>query len=289
VPAAAQARRARETGGHFVPDWYDLPVVPDYVAGVARTGATVRHVSRWLNAMTVVANEAQARAIAQLPYVRILTPARLSRRIAPYSTGSLPPPTGGGSEGGGKGGQTPKAPGMEQATQVYSQVYPKPASYGASFTQLNEIHSTAANDSGWTGASVYVAMFDTGYDKSHPALSPLNKIAEYDFVFGDAETANQANDVVGQWDHGTGTWSVVGGYWPSNLVGAAFNSRFLLAKTEDTRSETPVEEDNWVAAVEWGDSLGCEVISSSLAYLDFDGTVNDYTWANLDGRTTVVT
>jgi len=291
VPAAAQARRARETGGKFVPDLYDLPVDPGYVAAVARTGVTVRHVSRWLNAMTVIANESEARAIAQLPYVRILTPARQSRKIAPYSTGSLPPGGGIGGGTGGSQGQAPQAPSMQQEGQVYSQVLPKPldTNYGASTTPLNDIHSIAANDSGWTGASVVVAMFDSGFDKNHPALSPLNKIAEYDFVFGDTETANQANDNPGAWDHGTGTWSVLGGYMPGSLMGAAFNSRFLLAKTEDIRSETPVEEDNWVAAVEWGDSLGCEVISSSLAYLQFDNSADDYTWANLDGRTTVVT
>ena len=82
---------------------------------------------------------------------------------------------------------------------------------------------------------------------------------------------------------------MLGGYYPSNMIGAAFNARFFLAKTEDIRSETPVEEDNWVAAAEWADSIGVDVISSSLAYLDFDGTANDYNYSNLDGHTTVVT
>jgi Subtilase family/FlgD Ig-like domain len=283
----ARRRRAKETGGRLVPDYYDLPVVTSYVDAVARTGARVRHVSKWLNAMTVEADESEARAIAGLPYVRLVTPARRSRRIEPVSTAPLPPgssPQGTAPQGGGPQGAGPVPPGAEWA----SPTLPKPTAYGASTTPLTGINAIAAHDSGWSAATVVVAMFDTGFDKNHQALSSLLRVAERDFVFGDSETANQAQDVTGQWDHGTGTWSVLGGYYPANLVGPAYNARFLLAKTEDIRSEAPVEEDNWVAAAEWADSLGAEVISSSLAYFDFDGTANDYTYSDLDGYTTVI-
>ena len=95
VDPRARARRARETGGRFVPDYYDLPVAPSYVDAVTATGAEVRHVSRWLNAMTVVADEGQARKIAALPFVRRVTPARASRRIQEVSVapGALEAPS----------------------------------------------------------------------------------------------------------------------------------------------------------------------------------------------------
>ncbi len=287
VTEEARARRARETGGRFVPDYYDLPVAPDYVEAVARTGAAVRHVSRWLNAMTVEADESEARLIASLPFVRVVTPARRSRRIAPVPEGSVPPSQGGQeSPTRGEGLEVPR---FRTELLGSAPTLPKPVAYGASTTPLTGINAIAAHDSGWSAASIIVAMFDSGFDKTHNATSPLLRIAEHDFIFNDGETANQPGDVAGQWDHGTGTWSVLGGYYQSNMIGPAFNARFLLAKTEDVRTETPVEEDNWVAAVEWADSIGAEVISSSLAYLDFDGTANDYTYANLDGHTTVVT
>jgi hypothetical protein len=163
-----------------------------------------------------------------------------------------------------------------------------PTGYGPSITQLNDIRVPAVHDSGYSGAGVILAMFDTGFNKGHSATIQLKRIAEWDFVWEDNETANQANDAVSQWDHGTGTWAVAGGYWINNLIGPAFNASFALAKTEYVPTETPAEEDNWMAAAEWADSLGADVISSSLAYLDFDGTANDYTWAQLDGHTTVV-
>ncbi len=285
VTERARARRARETGGRFVPDYYDLPVSGRYVDAVARTGALTRHVSRWLNGMTVEADESQARLIASLPFVRIVSPAQRSRRVETLPAEPLAPwPGQGGPPASRPGTESPRAP-FEWDGSAPTLV--KPVNYGASFTPLNALNVIAAFDSGWSAATITVAMFDAGFDKAHNATSPLLRIAEYDFVFHDGETANQPGDAAGAWDHGTGTWSVLGGYYPNNMVGPAFNARFLLAKTEDIRSETPVEEDNWVAAVEWADSIGADVISSSLAYFDFDGTANDYTYTDLNGYTTV--
>ena len=291
VDPRARARRARETGGRFAPDYYDLPVASSYVDAVTATGAEVRHVSRWLNALTVVANEGEARRIAALPFVRRVTPARASRRI--QEVGVAPGAPQAPSEQGFLRDAGPRPGDLPAGTVAEDGQFmslPKPCSscYGGAITQLSGINVPAAHDSGWSGASVRVAMFDTGFDKSHESLSLLAKLAERDFIFHDGETANQAGDANSQWEHGTGTWSVLGGYRTFSQIGPAFNAQFVLAKTEDVRSETPVEEDNWVAAAEWADSLGVDVISSSLAYLDFDGTVGDYQYTDLDGYTTVV-
>ncbi|HEX7077680.1 MAG TPA: S8 family serine peptidase [Candidatus Eisenbacteria bacterium] len=286
LTARARARRARETDGRFVADATDLPVPSVYVDAVSATGASIRHVSRWLDAVSVTAGEAEARRIAALPFVRAVLPLRPSRRVGTVGeVVPVPPGTGdGGREGSG-------ALGIEPGGRLASELA-KPSSYGSSLTQLASINVPAAHDSGWSGANEIVAMFDTGFNKSHSATIQLKRLAEWDFVFGDGETANQVNDATAAWDHGTGTWAVAGGYYLNNLIGPAYNATFLLAKTEDVRSETPVEEDNWVAAAEWADSIGADVISSSLAYLDFDPqgpSPGDYTYADLDGYTTVVT
>lgn len=293
VPPNARARRARETGGTFVPDWYDIPVRSEYVDAVRATGARVRHVSRWLNAMTVVADEAEARRIAALEFVRAVLPARPSRRVEPVSVGpehegAAPMPESQESPGSPES-DLRRAAGERPGIRPAFAALPKPLNYGGSLQPLTGINVPAAHDSGWSGASIVLAMLDSGYDRNHNATSLLTTIGERDFIFHDGNTADEpGEDVSGQWQHGTGCWSVAGGYWQNNVVGAAFNSRFVLAKTEDIRSETPIEEDNWVAAAEWADSLGAHVISSSLAYLDFDGTANDYSYSDLDGYTTVV-
>jgi hypothetical protein len=284
-------RRARENGGAFVPDYYDVPVPQAYVDAVASSGARVRQVSRWLNAVSVEADDAAARRIAAYPFVRVVTPVARSRRVAPVEQGAPWTRTPrAGSNAGGESIEGTRGPeGSLRGPADLAPALDLPGDYGSAFNQMNSINSIAAQDSGFTGAGVVLAMFDTGYRKTHSALSPLKRIAEWDFIFHDGNTANEGTDWASQWDHGTGTWSVAGGYAPSTLVGPAFNASFLLAKTEDVRSETPVEEDNWVAAAEWADSIGADVISSSLAYLDFDPPNQDYSYTDLNGATTVVT
>src|SRR5687767_6126033 len=251
----ARDRRAREQDGVFSADFDDVPVRSGYVQSVAATGARVRHVSKWLNAVSVMADMTEARRISGLPFVRAILPLRLSRRVAPVSVGPSIVPAGpaGGTE------LAPRLPGKDARAGALQ----KPTNYGASTLQLNGIQVIAVHDSGYSGAGVILAMFDTGYNKSHSATIQLKRIAERDFVWHDGETANQAGDAVSQWDHGTGTWGTAGGYWVGNLIGPAYNATFALAKTEYVPSETPVEEDNWVAAAEWSDSLGVDVISSS--------------------------
>jgi subtilisin family serine protease len=285
VEGRARARRVRESGGRFVPDYYDVPVPALYVEGVRSTGAQVRHVSRWLDAVSVMAGPAAVSRIASLPYVRSIAPVGRARRNQPVGP-IAPLPTREAPLTPFERGLLESAPSRELGNASVS--LDPPSGYGSSLIQLNGINAKAAQDSGYTAAGVVVAMLDTGFNKGHDATVRLKRIAEYDFVFGDSETANQVGDQIDQWDHGTGTWSVLGGYAPNSLIGPAYNASFLLAKTEDNRSESPVEEDNWLAAVEWGDSLGADVISSSLAYFFFDNATLNHTYAQMDGKTTVV-
>lgn len=127
-------------------------------------------------------------------------------------------------------------------------------------------------------------MLDTGFRKSHQAFRNARLLAEWDFVNGDGDVQQDLSDPNDYSDaHGTGTWSVLGGFSPGQLFGPAYGADFLLAKTETTSFERPIEEDYWVAGIEWAESLGAEVISSSLGYTDW------YTFADMDGRTAVTT
>ncbi|MEO6695891.1 MAG: S8 family serine peptidase, partial [Ignavibacteria bacterium] len=95
---------------------------------------------------------------------------------------------------------------------------------------------------------------------------------------------------MGEGSHGTQTLSLVAGYKPGNLISPAFRSRYLLAKTENTESETPLEEDNWIAAAEWADSLGADIITSSLGYIGMDqGSSHSYDWQWMNGDSCLIT
>ena len=109
-------------------------------------------------------------------------------------------------------------------------------------------------------------------------------VATYDFIFGDSIVADQAGqDSAGQDFHGTAVLSAMAGFRDSVLIGPAYGADLLVAKTEWVPTETPPEEDNYVAALEWADSLGVRITSSSLGYIDW------YTPNDLDGHTAVTT
>ncbi|MFQ6610118.1 MAG: S8 family serine peptidase, partial [Fidelibacterota bacterium] len=97
------------------------------------------------------------------------------------------------------------------------------------------------------------------------------------------ETQNEPGDPENSHNHGTYTLSTLGGSFEGQLYGPAYNAQFLLAKTEDVSQEVPVEEDWYVAGLEWGESLGADVASSSLGYIDW------YTYEDLDGQSAVTT
>jgi len=85
--------------------------------------------------------------------------------------------------------------------------------------------------------------------------------------------------------HGTNVLSCIVSYIPGDLVGTAPKVCVYLAKTEDGRSENKIEEDNWVAGIEWADSLGCDVINSSLGYTKFDDSLQVREYRDLNGHT----
>ncbi len=161
--------------------------------------------------------------------------------------------------------------------------------YGQSYTQLNQITVPQVHDLGFTGAGVTICMMDAGFDRwtTHQAFSSMNVIATWDFVNGDADVENGSD--MGEGSHGTSTLSLIGGFYEGQLIGPAFGADFILTKTENTDSETPIEEDNWIAAMEWADSIGVDVTSTSLGYIGFDPPYTSYTWQDMDGNTCRIT
>lgn len=276
-PAAeAIAQRAAERitlkGNSAVSAEAERPVSVDYLGQIERLGARVWQTSRWLNAASIWVNPQKLSALERLPFVTGFRPvARFVRKPDPE----------------------PAEPAFElpllKATEAaYAD------SYGPTITQLDSLNIPLVHTLGRRGDSVLVAMLDDGYRKTHTVFSALYSngqvLAEYDFIQKDFDTAPDPGELaVGQGFHGTQTWSAVGGTVPGSFLGGAFKAHFILAKTEYIPAENQVEEDNWVAALEWADSIGADVVSSSLAYLDFDDSCAcDYTFADLDGMTTIV-
>ena len=166
--------------------------------------------------------------------------------------------------------------------------------YGTSLDQLEQLNVVKVHEQ-YTGKGVRIAVIDAGFRKDHETFNYLREngrlVDEYDFIYDDknvqdeipADTTYSRN----QHSHGTAVLSCIAGYVPNMLIGTAYDVEVLLAKTEVEGSETRIEEDNYVAAVEWAEENGADIISSSLGYRDFDNF--EYPYSDLDGETAVTT
>jgi len=245
-------RRSKSRSGDMV-DVRDLPVSGDYIHQVIKSGARLRATSKWLNAVSISATPEMILQISELPFVKKLDVVYGGKRIEPdISTDDL--------------------------------YFSNPRTdYGNSFDQLDQINVIEAHESGYAGQGIIVLMLDTGFYTDHQAIHEDQIIAEWDFINNDGETQNEPGDPDNAHNHGTYTLSALGGSFEGQLYGPAYNAQFLLAKTEDVSQEVPIEEDWYVAGLEWGESLGADVASSSLGYIDW------YTIDDLDGETAVTT
>ncbi len=253
---AVERRRLRRTEpGLF--DARDLPVSAEYVARIEAAGLRVRARSRWLNAVSV---EGPTDAIGRarlLPFVRAVRPVARGTRRATQET-TMPRPDFGGRD-----------------------------FYGSASAQLGQINLAALHARGATGEGVVVGVLDTGFVTTHTAFNhpdkPLHVIAARDFINDDGNVGIEAGDHPDQHRHGTWILGCLAAYWPDVLVGGAPDARYILCKTEDVASETPVEEDYYVEGLEFAEFHGADVATSSLGYIDW------YTQADLDGATAVTT
>lgn len=250
-------RRAKVRARTKLVDFEDLPLSALYTEQVKAIATRVRAVSRWLNAISVEATPEQVLELAALDCVTALDIVKSFKR-----------------DGG-----TPEAPlASETATAP-----PNPL-YGNSYSQLNQIQVPLLHEQGLSGHGVLVCLLDVGFRKSHEIFRLAHLVAEWDFVNGDGDVSQNLSDSNDYSDdHGTATWSLLGGFKIGELIGPAFGADFILGKTETSNFERPIEEDWWEAGIEWAESLGAEVVSSSLGYTDW------YEFKDMDGKTAVTT
>lgn len=267
IGARAMERRKRSLKDKPLVTHYDIPVTSEYLQQITPFLSKLRHQSKWLNAVSAQVTPSQLTAIADFDFVKKIDKVRKGKRDEAEYTN------------------------METVDEVCesSNAAFYNLDYGGSLTQLEQMNVPVVHDLGYTGAGMLICLMDSGFRNipTLPAFASMDVQATYDFVNDDENVDNQANDM-GTGSHGTSTLSAIGGFDEGTLIGPAYGASYLLAKTENTDSETTVEEDNWVAAAEWAEGLGADITSTSLGYIDFDdGSV--YTADSLDGNTATIT
>ncbi len=237
----------------------------DWRGRLVDAGADIAVHSRWLNAVSVSADIDVLERIAVLPFVRAIEPVRTWQRAE-----RLP---------------APLASQPERSS-------PYGLDYGGALEQVELIRVPQVHELWIDGTGITVGMLDNGFRwRTHEAMSGINVRDEYDFIFDDTLTQNEdGKDSWSQDAHGTVTFSTIAGFKQGMLIGPAFNAEFYLAKTERNGSETQIEEDYWVAGIEWLAAQGATIVSASLGYSTWDdGTGYRYENGDFDGRTAVTT
>ncbi len=256
VTGRAETRRRR--AGYVSGDG-DLPLDAAYIRAVERIAGPVRARTKWLNGVSVEVDENDIDRLAALPFVREI------RAVARRAT-RVEPPTG------------EPVPRNEAAE--------KPAtdslSYGLAYDQLHQINVPPLHNAGLSGKGVHILMLDSGFYTAAAAYDSMDIRNRWDFVHDDSTVSDEVGEE-GAGDHGSGTLSTIGAFDPGMLIGPAFGATYELAKTEDSAGEYEQEEDFWVEGLEWGESLGVDLVSSSLGYIDW------YTYEDMDGETAVTT
>ncbi|MFN3820907.1 MAG: S8 family peptidase [bacterium] len=253
----------------------DLPPYEKYVEKVQRlTGRKIRVASRWLNGITLDLSEEEVNIVRQLSFVDKVHPvARWWRKPEEEKVEEIDPEFL--KERELKGDILPL---REAAPPNRDDYY----HYGSAYTQNAMLNIPALHNRGLRGDGVRIGLLDAGFNNlEHICFQYMRLVATYDFV-NDDENVDDEEDM-GEGSHGTRTLSIIAGLDPGRFVGVAPEAQFILAKTENTDWERPVEEDYWVAGLEWMDRLGVDVVSSSLSYTDW------YDYENMDGETAITT
>ena len=252
----------------------DLPPNPNYISQIESLGAIALHQSRWFNSVTVsISNPSTLASIQLLPFVQSTKAVNKIKSPLPIDyKNSIKNTT------------------QNELTKKTKLELLNNYDYGNSFAQVQQLGGDCMHNQGYDGKNMVICILDAGFLNvdtlsCFDSLWINNKIlGTYDFV------ANEVS-VFEDYQHGTEVLSCIGANWPGKLVGTAPQAHFWLLRTEDAATELIIEEDNWVAGAEFADSVGADIINSSLGYTTFDAQTSNqnHTKADLDGNTAYAT
>ena len=244
-------------------DERDVPVNEDYIAQIkAAPGITVYAKSKWMNSAYIRGSQGEIEDLLDLSFVTAVEFMDKSLNFGPTT-----------------GNTSDKFAVENQPSRI---IY----DYGAAANQIEMLEADYLHEQDFTGDGMIVAVMDSGFPNvnSNPAFS---HIVSEGRLLGTYDFALRQTNVDGTGSHGARTFSDIGAFIQDQFVGTAPEASFYLFRTEYGPTENPVEEAWWVEALERADSLGVDVVNTSLGYRGYDNPNYDHTYEDLDGQTTI--
>lgn len=241
-------------------DVTDLPIAPAYLDSVSRTGIEIVGQSKWNNTLLVkIHKEKELNKLNSLSFI--------TRKLKVFSS-------------------------PDSITERKRSSFRKelnswesgPTHYGAASEQLKSLGGQRIHERGFYGNGMMIAVLDGGFMNADriPALHGVKLAGLKDFV------VPKSNNIFEEMEHGTMVLSTMAANAPNLYVGVAPEAQYVLVRCEDERTESLAEEDYWAFAAEYADSLGVDVINSSLGYHDFDDVKTNHLYWEQDGETALI-
>lgn len=256
----------RRTRYHISINEQDLPVDPNYQDSLRRMGVTVLNRSKWFNAVTIYTTDTSLLSrISKLSFVKQLKSVR-SVKSAQLTNDKF-------------------ASERISAAGIAGQTDTTVLNYGLGARQVGMLNGHILHNQGYQGQGMVIAILDGGFDNVNinPAFDSLwmnhRILGGWDFV-------DNKPGVSPNIKHGAWVLSILAANLPGYYVGSAPKASYYLLRTEKDPTENLVEEDNWVSGAEFADSVGADLINSSLGYSRFDDPAMDHTYADMNGRST---
>lgn len=232
----------------------DLPVNPSYLSQITRLGGRIIHTSRWLNAALVSTTRGET----------------LSQILALSFVAGME--TQGDIRTGGK---------LEEACSLVEITNQNEA-------QLTQLGVDKMLKENLTGKGKWIGVFDSGFSQVNQTDAFKTAFSENRILFT-RDLVDNETDVYNDDSHGAQVLSLMAGSLPGTFMGTAPGASYLLFRTEDVFSETKLEEWNWLIAAEIADSIGVDIINSSLGYTTFDTPAQNYVYADMNGQKALIT
>lgn len=255
-----RALERRQAQGIAV-DELDLPVDPAYVGAVLALGEVeLVNRSRWFNAITIrTADPGVLEAIDGLPFVSVVRGTRTLRAEMPGQEKFGVP--AGMARGGGE------------------------EPYGASYLQIAMMNGHLLHELEAQGQGMLIGVLDSGFDNVD-VLDAFTTLRDRNGIVLTKDMVNAGGNIYAEHWHGRSVLSCMAAELPGQLVGTAPQADYALVRTEAVAFELLIEEDNWVSGAELLDSLGADVLNTSLGYTRFDWEEQDHSYADMNGQTT---
>ncbi|MBS7231061.1 S8 family serine peptidase [Flavobacterium psychroterrae] len=255
----------RRTNQNIALDLTDIPLEESYINQIkSGSGISIKAKSKWLNALHIRGTQADILSLKSLSFVDKVAFANktLSTTLKKVSENKVSQPND-----------------KLKTTVDYA--------YGTSANQIQMLNGQVLHQQNKTGLGKIIAVIDAGFPGVNTA-QPFKRLIDNNQILGGYDFVNRSDDFYTGDSHGTMVLSTIGGYKENALVGTAPHASFYLFITEYAPTENPVEESYWVEAAEKADSLGVDIITTSLGYFGFDNPNYSHTYSDMNGSTNFI-